>query len=269
MIRAVVTGVAGRMGSLLVRAVRDAEGFQLVGATEQPGTAAVGLDAGLAAGLGMLEVPVCDNLAKALQLSSGADGVIDFTHYKASVAHAEICAEQKVALVVGSTGFTPEARERITKCSKTIPIVMSPNMSVGVNLMIRMAGELAKVLGSSYDVEILELHHRQKVDAPSGTALRLAEVLAETLGRNRAKDLVTSRSGPIGARSREEIGIQALRGGDAVGEHTVFFLGAGERIELTHRSTSRDGFATGAVRAAKWLVGKPPGLYSMQDVLGL
>jgi 4-hydroxy-tetrahydrodipicolinate reductase len=135
--------------------------------------------------------------------------------------------------------------------------------------MIRMAGELAKVLGSSYDVEILELHHRQKVDAPSGTALRLAEVLAETLGRNRAKDLVTSRSGPIGARSREEIGIQALRGGDAVGEHTVFFLGAGERIELTHRSTSRDGFATGAVRAAKWLVGKPPGLYSMQDVLGL
>jgi 4-hydroxy-tetrahydrodipicolinate reductase len=269
MIRAVVTGVAGRMGSQLVRAVRDAEGFQLVGATEQPGAASVGLDAGLAAGLGMLEVPVCDNLAKALQLAGGADVVIDFTQYKASVAHAEVCAAQKVALVVGSTGFTPEARDRIAKCSKVIPIVMSPNMSVGVNLMIRVAGELAKVLGPSYDVEILELHHRQKVDAPSGTALRLAEVLADTLGRDRAKDLVSSRSGPIGERSREEIGLQSLRGGDAVGEHTVFFLGAGERIELTHRSTSRDGFATGAVRAGRWLVGKPPGLYSMQDVLGL
>jgi 4-hydroxy-tetrahydrodipicolinate reductase len=269
MIRAIITGVAGRMGSLLVRAVRDSDGFQLVGATEQPGSASVGLDAGLAAGLGMLEVPVCDNLGKALQLANGADVVIDFTHYKASVAHAEVCAEQKVSLVVGSTGFTPEARDRIAKCAKDIPIVMSPNMSVGVNLMIRVAGELAKVLGSNYDVEILDLHHRQKVDAPSGTALRLAEVVADTLGRDRAKDVVTSRTGAVGERPRRQIGVQSLRGGDAVGEHTVYFLGAGERLELTHRATSRDGFATGAVRAARWLSGRPPGLYSMQDVLGL
>lgn len=269
MIRTIVTGVAGRMGTQLVRAVRDAEGFQLVGATEKPGSASIGLDVGLAAGLGMLEVPVCDNLPKALQLANGADVVIDFTHYKASAQHAEVCAEQKVGLVVGSTGFTIEAREHIAKAAKAIPIVMSPNMSVGVNLMIRIASEIAKVLGSAYDVEVLELHHRQKIDAPSGTALRLAEVLAETLGRDPNRDFVFARKGPIGERGRNEIGIQALRGGDSVGEHTVLFLGQGERLELTHRSTSRDGFATGAVRAARWLTGRAPGLYSMQDVLGL
>ena len=269
MIRAIVTGVAGRMGSQLVRAVRDAEGFQIVGATERSGTAAVGLDVGLAAGLGMLEVAVCDSLAKALQLAEGAEVVIDFTQYQASVAHAELCAEQTVALVVGSTGFTPEARDRIAEAAKQIPIVMSPNMSVGVNLMIQVAGELAKVLGNAYDVEILEIHHRHKVDAPSGTAVRLAEVIAEKLNRNPQKSLVYARKGPIGERKRDEIGLQSLRGGDVIGDHTVLFLGEGERLELTHRSTSRDGFATGAVRAARWIVGKPPGLYSMQDVLGL
>ena len=269
MIRAIVTGVAGRMGSQLVRAVRDAEGFQIVGATERSGTAAVGLDVGLAAGLGMLEVAVCDSLAKALQLAEGAEVVIDFTQYQASVAHAELCAEKKVALVVGSTGFTPEARDRIAEAAKQIPIVMSPNMSVGVNLMIQVAGELAKVLGNAYDVEILEIHHRHKVDAPSGTAVRLAEVIAEKLNRNPQKSLVYARKGPIGERKRDEIGLQSLRGGDVIGDHTVLFLGEGERLELTHRSTSRDGFATGAVRAARWIVGKPPGLYSMQDVLGL
>ncbi len=269
MIRAIVTGVAGRMGSLLVRAVRDAEGFQLVGATERPGTAAVGLDAGLAAGLGMLEVAVCDNLAKAVELSGGADVVIDFTQAQASVAHAAVCAEHRLGLVVGSTGFSPDARERMAAAAKSIPIVMAPNMSVGVNLMIRTAAELAKVLGNAYDVEILELHHRHKIDAPSGTALRLGEVIAEALGRNPQKTLTFARKGPIGERSHGEIGVQALRGGDVVGEHTVLFLGDGERIELTHRSTTRDGFATGAVRAARWLAGRAPGLYSMQDVLGI
>ncbi len=269
MIRAVVTGVAGKMGSQIVRAVRDAEGFQLVGATERAGTAAVGLDAGLAAGLGMLEVSVADDLGKALQTAGQVDVVIDFTHHDASVKHAELCAERKVALVVGSTGFSPEARERIAEAAKATPILMSPNMSVGVNLMIQMAGELARRLGAGYDVEILELHHRHKVDAPSGTALRLAEVIAEKRGRNPQKDLTFARKGSIGERRREEIGVQALRGGDVVGEHTVFFLGEGERIELTHRTTSRDGFATGSVRAARWIVGKPAGIYSMQDVLGL
>ncbi len=269
MIRAIVTGAAGRMGSLIVRAVRDAEGFSLVGATERPGTAAVGLDAGLAAGLGMLEVAVCDTLDKAIQLAGGADVVIDFTQPQASAAHADVCARQKVALVVGSTGFSSEARERITAAAKLVPIVMSPNMSVGVNLVIRVAAELAQVLGTGYDVEILDLHHRHKIDAPSGTALRLGEVIAEALGRDPKKSLVFSRKGPIGERSRGEIGIQALRGGDVVGEHTVLFLGDGERIELTHRTTSRDGFATGAVRAARWLAGKAPGLYTMRDVLGI
>lgn len=277
MIRAIVTGAAGRMGSQLVRALRDAEGFSIVGATERPGTAAVGLDVGLAAGLGLLEVAVEDSLEKALRAAEaprvsaqppGCDVVIDFTQYEASVVHAELCAERGVALVVGSTGFSQEARARIAGAAQRIPIVMSPNMSVGVNLMIQVAGELARVLGGAYDVEILELHHGHKADAPSGTALRLAEVIAERLNRDPEKSLVFARKGPIGERKHGEIGIQSLRGGDVVGEHTVLFLGEGERLELTHRTTSRDGFSTGAVRAARWIVGRPPGLYSMQDVLG-
>ncbi len=268
MIRAIVTGAAGRMGSQIVRSVRDADGFELVGATERPGTAAIGLDAGLAAGLGMLEVQVQDDLDKAVQKAGQVDVVIDFTTADASVHHAEICAQRKVAMVVGSTGFSEEARQSIAATQQVIPLVMAPNMSVGVSLMLKIAQELAEGLGAGYDIEVLELHHRHKVDAPSGTAHRLAEVIAERTGR-RGKDITYTRKGAIGERPHNQIGIQALRGGDVVGEHTVYFIGEGERIELTHRAWSRDQYANGAVRAARWLVGKPPGLYTMKDVLGL
>jgi 4-hydroxy-tetrahydrodipicolinate reductase len=268
MIRAVVTGVAGRMGSQIVRAVRDSDEFQLVGATERPGTAAIGLDAGLAAGLGMLEVPVSDSLDKALRGAEGTDVVIDFTTTEASMRHAAICVEQRVALVVGSTGFNPEARAQMAAAAQTIPMVMAPNMSIGVNLLIKVVGQIAEVLGPGFDVEILELHHRHKIDAPSGTALRLAEVVAEKLGRNPASDVTYSRKGSIGERPQGQIGVQTLRGGDVIGEHTVMFIGEGERLEITHRAATREQFANGAVRAARFLNGKPAGLYTMSDVLG-
>jgi 4-hydroxy-tetrahydrodipicolinate reductase len=268
LIRTIVTGASGRMGSQVIRAVRDADGLRLVGATERPGTQAIGLDAGLVAHLGMMEVPVSDDLARAIDAAGKVDVVIDFTHFEASVGHAEICAERGISLVVGSTGFSSTARASMQSFAERIPLVMSPNMSVGVNLMIQMAAQLAEVLGPTYDIEILETHHRKKLDSPSGTAMRLAEVLAERLGRDPRREIITAREGQVGERPPEQIGIQSLRGGDVVGEHSVFFLGQGERLELTHRATSRDQFASGAVRAARWLSGRPPGLYSMQDVLG-
>ncbi len=266
-VRAVVTGAAGRMGSNIIRALNASDGIALVGATEKPGNVSIGLDAGLAAGVGPLEVSVVDALPRALERP--ADVVIDFTAAGASVEHAHVCAERGVALVVGSTGFSAGARAEVAGCSRQIPVVMSPNMSVGVSVLFRLVSEAARVLGPKYDVEIVELHHRLKKDAPSGTALRLAEVLADALGRDAQRDVTYERHGDIGERGENEIGIQTLRGGDAVGEHTVFFLGAGERLELTHRASSRETFAHGAVRAAKWIAGKPAGLYDMQDVLGL
>jgi 4-hydroxy-tetrahydrodipicolinate reductase len=266
MIRTVITGITGRMGSTLLRLARDAEDLRVVGATERAGSAAVGLDAGLAARLGALEVQVVDELAKALDAAK-ADVVIDFTSAEVSVAHAKECAARGVALVVGSTGFTPELTAELAASAKAIPVVAAPNMSVGVNVVIRMAAELARVLGPGFDVEVLEAHHKMKKDAPSGTALRLAEVLAGALGRSN-EDLAFARHGLVGARPAREIGVQTLRGGDVVGEHTVFFFGEGERIELTHRATSRDQFGLGALRAARWVAGRAPGLYDMADVLG-
>ena len=261
--RIAITGVTGRMGSALVRTVRDDPRFKLAGGTERKGHAAVGLDVGLAAHLGALEAPVVDDLKKLL---GDCEVVIDFTSPEASVEHARACAAAKVALVVGSTGFSPEAKAELAKAALLIPVVMSPNMSVGVNLMIEVAAELAKRLGDGFEIDILEAHHRLKKDSPSGTALRLAEEIARAVGRTPA-DFKQARVGVVGERPRNEIGIQALRGGDVVGEHTVYFFGDGERIELTHRASSRDQFARGAVRAAGWVVGQPPGLYGMGDVL--
>jgi len=267
MVRTVITGAAGRMGSTLVRLVRDTPGFELAGATARPGSAYVGQDVGEAARVGSLGVPMVDALRKALD--AGADAVIDFTGAEASVAHAKLCAERGVALVVGSTGFSPEATAQVAAAAKSIPVVMAPNMSVGVNVVIQVAAQLARVLGEGFDVEVLEAHHRMKKDAPSGTALRLAEELATALGRDKARDLTFARHGLVGARPAGEIGVQTLRGGDVVGEHTVFFYGDGERVELTHRATSREQFARGALRAAAWVAGRPAGLYDMADVLGL
>jgi 4-hydroxy-tetrahydrodipicolinate reductase len=261
--RVVVTGVSGRMGSLLVRLVRDSDDLMLAGGTDKPGSVTIGLDVGLAAHLGVLEVETVDALEKAL---GAADVVIDFTTPEASVAHARACAAAKVPLVVGSTGFSAEAKAELAAAAKQVPVVMSPNMSVGVNLVIEVARELARRLGDDFDIEVLETHHRMKKDAPSGTALRLAEEIAAGLGRK--SDLLrTTRAGLLGERPREEIGVQALRGGDVVGEHTVFFFGDGERIELTHRATSREQFGRGALRAARWVVGQPAGLYDMTHVL--
>jgi 4-hydroxy-tetrahydrodipicolinate reductase len=266
MIRVVVTGVVGRMGGHLVRAIRGEPGMAIAGATERPGFAP-GLDAGVAAGMAAIGVPVVAGLEEAL--ASGADAVVDFTSSEASVAHAEICARRGVPLVVGSTGFTADARARMDAAASRIPLVLSPNMSVGVNVLFGLVREAARILGDAYDVEIVEMHHRKKKDAPSGTAVRLAEIAAGALGRDPARDLAYVRHGMIGERPPRQIGVQTLRGGDVVGEHTVYFAGEGERLELTHRATSRDQFARGAVRALRWIVGKPPGVYDMADVLGL
>jgi 4-hydroxy-tetrahydrodipicolinate reductase len=238
----------------------------LAAAVERPGYPA-GQDAGAAAGLPPLGVLITDDLAGAL--ARRPDVVLDFTTFEASAACAEACARAGVALVIGSTGFTPEARARVAAAARRVPIVLSPNMSVGVNAMFELVRRAAAALGDAYDVEIVEMHHRMKKDAPSGTAVRLAEVAAEALGRDPRADLRFQRSGMVGERPPREIGVQALRGGDVVGEHTVLFAGMGERLEITHRATSREQFARGAVRAARWVVGKPAGLYDMRHVLGL
>ncbi len=265
MIRVVVTGAAGRMGTQIVRLVRATEGMALAGAVERPGTA-VGQDAGVLAGVGAAGVAVVDDLAKALP---GAGAVIDFTTHEASATHAGICAERGVPIVIGSTGWTPDAMARIVSAAKRIPIVLAPNMSVGVTVLFELVRQAAKVLGDAWDVEIVEIHHKKKRDAPSGTAVKLGEVAAEALGRDPKDALAFARHGILGERPPWQIGVQTLRGGDVVGEHTVYFCGEGERLELTHRAASREQFARGAVRAAQWIGGKPAGLYDMADVLGL
>jgi len=264
MTKVVVTGAAGRMGREIIRLVRATPGLTLHGAVERPGPA-VGQDAAALAGLPPCGVPVVDGLERAL---AGAGAVIDFTHFDASASHAERCAAAGVPIVIGSTGFTAEARARVAVAARRIPVVLSPNMSVGVNVLFELVRQAAAALGDAYDVEIVELHHKKKKDAPSGTAVRLAEVAVEALGRDAAKDLAYARHGMIGERPARQIGLQTVRGGDVVGEHTVYFFGDGERLELTHRATTREQFARGAVRAAAWVGGRAPGLYDMADVLG-
>jgi 4-hydroxy-tetrahydrodipicolinate reductase len=269
-VRVVVAGVAGRMGTRILNALRADEGFLVVGATDRPESPRVGLDAGLLTSAGPLEVAVAGSLQAAFdKAAEPAQVVIDFTTPAASVQHAQLCAERGVALVVGTTGFSAQAKAELAGCSQRAPILMAPNMSVGVNLLFRLVGEAARALGPAYEVEIVELHHRNKADAPSGTALRLAEVAADALGLDAQSAGVYARHGQVGARKPGTIGVQTLRGGDVVGEHTVYFLADGERLELSHRASSRDNFARGAVRAARFLVGKPAGLYDMQDALGL
>ena len=266
-VRVVVCGVAGRMGGRVLSAVRGEPGMQVVGATERPDSPQVGLDAGAVAGGTALGVSVSDSLEAALE--RGADVAIDFTAPAAAPRHAQVCASRKVALVLGTTGISPQGRADIAARAGEVPIVVAPNMSVGVNALFRLVAEAARALGPGYEVEIVELHHRGKQDAPSGTALRLAEEVADALGLPRGSAFVFERHGETGARRPGTVGLQALRGGDVVGDHTVYFLADGERLELTHRATSRDNFARGAVRAARWVVDKPPGLYDMEDVLGL
>ena len=254
------------MGGRIITAVKEAEGLELAGAVERPGHDMIGQDAGLIAGCGALGVAVSGSLEQAMQK---ADLLIDFTFPEVTLKNVETCARLGKKVVIGSTGFTPAQRAEVQKFAETIPVVLAPNMSVGVNACFKLLKETAKILGDGFDVEIVELHHNKKKDSPSGTAVRMGEIVAETLGRDYNQVANFHREGMCGERTKEEIGMQTVRGGDIVGEHTVYFIGMGERIEITHRAMSRDMFARGAVRAAGWLGDKQPGLYDMQDVLGL
>lgn len=261
-----IAGCGGRMGRMLVQAVLTSDGVLLAGGVEQPGHEALGRDvAELAGG------PVCGHRVEAdpEPLFESSDVVIDFTSPAATATHARLAARHGTALVVGTTGLRSEENECLAAAAEAVPVVVAANMSVGVNLLLGLTRQVAAILGEDYDIEIVEMHHRHKVDAPSGTALALGHAAAA--GRGTSLDSVSQRvrDGQIGSRARGTIGFATLRGGDVVGEHTVIFAGEGERIELSHRATSRAVFAHGAVRAARWTAGRPPGLYSMRQVLGL
>ncbi len=266
MIKVAITGAAGRMGGRIITLVTEAEGLEVAGAIEMTGHARLGEDAGYVAGCGDLGIAITDSLEQAL---ADADVLIDFTWPEVTLANAEICARLGKAMVVGTTGLNLEQRDAITRVSKSTPVVFAPNMSVGVNVCFKALKDIAKTLGEGFDVEIVELHHNKKKDSPSGTAVRMGEIVADALDRDYDQVANYHREGMCGERTPEEIGMQTVRGGDIVGEHTVYFIGMGERIELTHRAMNRDMFARGAVRAAGWLGGKDAGLYDMQDVLGL
>lgn len=249
-----------------VASLAGADGdIELVGATEAAGHVSVGCGLGdFVAGAGP-GVSVSDSIEEAAR---DADVIIDFTVPEATLAHAEYSVRNGKSMVIGTTGFEPEQREELLSLLERIPCVFSPNMSVGINVLFEISRQVASHLGESYDPEIFETHHRAKADSPSGTAIALAEAVAAGLGSELQDVARYERHGRIGARGKGEIGIQTLRGGDVVGDHTVMFLGDGERVELTHRATSRENFSAGAIRAAKWIPGKSPGIYAMRDVLG-
>lgn len=266
MAEVVVGGAAGRMGSRVVACLGEVPDLKLVGALEAAGHPALGRDAGEVAGAGRLGVAITADPAACLTRDRI---LVEFSVPEATLDHLRRVAEVGGRAVAGTTGFTPTQREEIARLARQVPILVSPNMSVGVTLAFRVLAQMARALGDDYDVEITEVHHRFKKDAPSGTALRMAEVIAAALGRDLRQVAVHGRSGAPGERPRKEIGILALRSGDVVGEHTVSFGTLGERLELTHRAHSRDTFARGALRAARFIAGASPGLYSMEDVLGL
>ncbi|MFX3658211.1 MAG: 4-hydroxy-tetrahydrodipicolinate reductase [bacterium] len=265
MIRVAVTGAAGRMGRTLIQAIHEADDLTLGAAFERPGSSLLGADAGELAGVGRLGVAVGDDPAAA---ALRFDTIIDFTIPEATVALARVCAERGKRLVIGTTGIDEAGLGHIRAAADKVAVLMAPNMSVGVNLTFKLAELAARVLGDGADVEIIEAHHRHKIDAPSGTALRLGEVVAGALGRSLDQDGVFARQGRTGERPAGAIGFATVRAGDIVGEHTVLFAGGGERIEITHRAESRMNFAQGALRAVRFLAGQPQGLFDMQDVLG-
>jgi 4-hydroxy-tetrahydrodipicolinate reductase len=261
-----VVGVAGRMGQALVRRVCTHPDLVLAAAIARPGSPAVGEDAGVLAGAGASGVPIIDDVAVGV---AAGDLIIDFSTPTASRRILDECLRAEKPLVIGTTGFAANDLDAIAEASKKIAIVLAPNMSVGVNLIFKLIEMAARALGDEVDVEVIEAHHRDKVDAPSGTALRMGEILAEVLDRDLEQDAIYGRQGQVGARARSTIGFSSIRGGDIIGEHTVMFAGVGERIELTHRAQSRDNFVTDALRAAMFAVDKDCGLFDMQDVLGL
>ncbi|CAK0772147.1 4-hydroxy-tetrahydrodipicolinate reductase [Gammaproteobacteria bacterium] len=265
-IRIAIHGAAGRMGRILIEASRKVPDVLLAVALESPGHDSVGQDAGILAGGEALGVLVTDSLVAA---ASNFDVLVDFTRPGPSLEALAICRSAGRAMVIGTTGFDADQKAIIATSAREIPIILSPNMSVGVNLCFKLLELAARVLGNEVDIEIIEAHHRLKVDAPSGTALRMGEVIATALDRDLKQCAVYGREGLTGIRERATIGFSTIRGGDIVGEHTVMFAGAGERVEITHRAASRTTFATGAMRAAVWVAGQSPGLYDMQNVLAL
>jgi 4-hydroxy-tetrahydrodipicolinate reductase len=266
MVKIAIVGAAGRMGRTLIQASREAPGTELTAAFERPGSDAVGRDAGELAGLGPLGIPVGDATGIA---RGGFDVLIDFTLPEATAVNVAACRKAGKPMVIGTTGLDAAQQKAVSDAARDIAIVHAPNMSVGVNLCFKLMETAARVLGETADIEIIEAHHRHKVDAPSGTALRMGEVVAGALGRDLKDCAVYGRQGRIGPRDPKTIGFETIRAGDIVGDHTVLFAAAGERVEITHKASSRMTFASGAVRAALWVVDKKSGLYDMQDVLGL
>lgn len=267
MIKVLVVGAAGRMGRVLSKVIlAECSDMQIVGALEKEGSHFLGQDVGTLAGSSSLGVSVTANFSEA---SSEASVMVDFTEPGASVGNVKAASQAGLASVVGTTGFTAEQRSAIEGFGKEIPLVLAPNMSVGVNLLFRVVRDVTRVLGRDYDVEMFEVHHRFKKDAPSGTAVRLGEIVAEELGLTLDEKGVFGRRGMTGERKKDEIGVMTLRAGDVVGEHTVIFGGIGERVEITHRAHTRETFVRGAIRAVRWVNGKERGLYDMQDVLGI
>lgn len=264
MVRIAIPGAAGRMGQELVRTCQSTAGVETGAVSEHADSPAIGRDSGEIAGIDPAGVLIQDSLDP-----QNFDVLIDFTRPQPAMKHLQLCLQQNKAMVIGTTGFSAEEKKAISTAAKEIPVVFAPNMSVGVNLCFKLLATAAEVLGDSVDIEIIEAHHRHKVDAPSGTALGMGEVIAEALGRDLDDCAVYGREGNTGERERTTIGFSTIRAGDIVGEHTVMFASEGERIEITHKASSRATFANGAIRAAKWLAEQPAGLYSMQDVLGL
>ncbi len=266
MVKLAIAGAAGRMGRALVEACQQHEQSHLSLALEHPQHHLLGTDAGEWAGVGTLNVPIVANLQ---DLSDSFDVLIDFTLPEGTLKHVAMCREAGKAMVIGTTGLSEDDKQVLSEAAQDIPIVFAPNMSVGVNVCFKLLEIAAQVLGEQADIEIIEAHHRHKVDAPSGTALRMGEVIANTLGRDLQSCAVYGREGRTGEREHKTIGFETIRAGDIVGEHTVMFADIGERVEITHKASSRMTFANGAVRAAVWLMQQKKGLYDMQDVLGL
>lgn len=266
MIRVAVVGAAGRMGKSLIQAITSTDGMELTAATERADSSLIGVDAGELAGVGKLGVSISHSLVKVVD---NFDVLIDFTRPEATMVHLDICRNHGKKMVIGTTGLDEAQKTKLNDASKDIALVFAPNMSVGVNLCFKLLDIAARVMGDDADIEIVEAHHRHKIDAPSGTALRMGEVVADALDRDLKEVAVYGREGQTGARDPKTIGFETIRAGDVVGEHSVWFATEGERVEIVHKASSRMTFANGAARAAGWLASKESGLFDMQDVLEL
>jgi len=264
MLRVAISGVSGRMGNVLVQAISVADDLELSAAFENKTNPAIGQDVGEVVGVGRLGVTVSDSPQQNLE---DFDVVVDFSVPDATLALLEICRKNAKAMVIGTTGFSASQLDMLGECSREIPIFISPNMSLGVNILFKLVSEASAAFGEEVDYEVLEAHHSRKIDAPSGTAARLGEIIAQNLSRNIEDSGVYGRKGNVGERSEKEIGFSSIRGGDIVGDHTVFFIGEGERIEITHRANSRMNFAQGAIRATRFLSRQKNGLYDMEQLL--